>query len=74
MRLIGISNHGLILISFLVAMLWGLIFAEQRFIHRAQQDYQEVLRSLPWSPAGSQSTPAQRVVPFRPASGTTALS
>ena len=38
MRLIGISNQGLIAISCLVAMLWGLIFAEQRFIHRAQRD------------------------------------
>ena len=74
MRLIGISNQGLIAISFLVAMLWGLIFAEQRFIHRAQQDYREALRSLPSSPAGPQSAPARQVVPFRPASGTTALS
>ncbi len=74
MRLIGISNQGLIAISFLVAMLWGLIFAEQRFIHRAQRDYREVLRSLPGSPAGPQSAPARQSVPFRPASGTTALS
>ena len=74
MRLIGITNQGLIVISFLVAILWGLIFAEQRFIHHAQRDYQEVLRSLPASPAGPQSTPAQQAVPFRPASGTTALS
>ena len=74
MRLIGISNQGLIVISFLVAMLWGLIFAEQRFAHRAQRDYQEVLRSLPGSPAGPQSAPAQQLVPLRPASGRTALS
>ena len=74
MKLIGISNQGLIAISFLVAMLWGLIFAEQRFIHRAQQDYREALRSLPGSPTGPQSAPARQGVPFRPASGTTALS
>lgn len=49
MRILGISNHGLAVIGVLVCMLWGVIFLEREMNHRAERDYQELMRSIPIS-------------------------
>ena len=37
MPLFGISNRGLLLITFLVALLWGCILAERAIVSEARQ-------------------------------------
>jgi len=59
MRIFGISNHGLALITLLVCTLWGVIFMERQANTRAERDYQELRRSL-------EATPAVTVVPSPP--------
>lgn len=68
MKIFSISNRGLIVIAFLVAVLWGLIYTERSLTLRAQRDYQEVMRSLTVTPAKAQPIPARKpVFPVRPA-------
>ena len=45
MRLFGISNHGLLAIAVLVAILWGCIFAERAIIRQAREETLMFLRS-----------------------------
>ncbi len=47
MRLIGITNRGLAVISVLVMVLWGLILAERSILRQARQDHYEFQRSHP---------------------------
>jgi hypothetical protein len=58
MRLMGISNRGLLVITLLVMCLWGIIFAERAIVRQAQREHQEFFRSRPIS------------VPVRPSPGT----
>lgn len=74
MRFIGITNQGLVVIGLLVATLWGLIFAEQRFANSAKQDYREVLRALPSTPKTPKSTPVQEAIPYNGSSNDTELT
>jgi hypothetical protein len=60
MRVFAISNRGLIVIGILVAVLWGLIYAERALTLQAQQDYLEVLRSTTLTPVDSESRPASK--------------
>ena len=59
MRIFGISNHGLALITLLVCTLWGVILMERQANTRAERDYQELRRSF-------EATPAITVVPSPP--------
>jgi hypothetical protein len=43
MNLFTISNRGLLVIAVLVAVLWGVIFAERAIKLQAQRDYQELM-------------------------------
>jgi hypothetical protein len=43
--LTGISNRGLLLITVLVAILWGCIFAERTIVNEARRETMMVLRS-----------------------------
>lgn len=45
MTLTGISNRGLLLITVLVAMLWGCIFAERAIVNEARRETMMLLRS-----------------------------
>lgn len=54
MKVFDVSNHGLATIAVLVAVLWGVIFMEKSLNARTQQDYQELMRSLHSTPAGTQ--------------------
>jgi hypothetical protein len=58
MRVMGISNRGLLVITLLVMCLWGIIFAERAIVRQAQREHQEFFRSRPIS------------VPIRPSPGT----
>jgi hypothetical protein len=67
MRVFAISNRGLVVIAFLVAVLWGLIYTERTLTFRAQQDYLEVMRSLTVTPVKTHPIPARKtVVPADP--------
>jgi hypothetical protein len=55
MRVFAISNRGLIVIAVLVAVLWGLIYAERALTVQAQQDYIELLRAPAANPADAES-------------------
>jgi hypothetical protein len=59
MRVFAISNRGLIVIGILVAVLWGLIYAERVLTVQAQQDYIEMFRAPAGNPAGAESIPAK---------------
>ena len=70
MRVFAISNRGLIVIAILVAVLWGLIYAEHSLTLRAQRDYIEVMRSIsttPLTPVKTQQNPAKMGPPVKPA-------
>lgn len=60
MRVFAISNRGLIVIGILVAVLWGLIYAERALTLQAQQDYLEVLRSPTVNQGASEPIPATK--------------
>lgn len=45
MRLTGISNHGLLTIAVLVAILWSCIIAERAMVRRARQNLDQLLPS-----------------------------
>jgi hypothetical protein len=64
MRLTGISNRGLLVITLLVICLWGIIFAERAIVRQAQREHLEFFRSRP---ATAPATPApetpQRAAP-----------
>lgn len=64
MKAIGITNQGLTVISLLVLLLWGVIFAEQTLVSQTERDYQDFRRSQPAaSPADERPVPAQRTTP-----------
>jgi hypothetical protein len=68
MRIFAISNRGLIVIGFLVAVLWGLIYTERSLTFRAQQDYLEVMRSLTVTPVKTHPIPTRKTTaPVDPA-------
>ena len=47
MRLSAISNRGLLVISMLVMVLWGIIVAERVIVREAQREHYEFLRTKP---------------------------
>ena len=64
MKVTGITNQGLSIISLLVLLLWGVIFAERALVSQAERDYQDFRRSQPLaSPANELPIPARRVTP-----------
>jgi hypothetical protein len=64
MKLTGISNRGLMVISLLVVFLWGIIFAERAIVRQAQREHHEFLRSLPaGAPANPKPQAPQRATP-----------
>ena len=64
MKVIGITNQGLTVISLLVLLLWGVIFAEQALVSQAEHEYQDFRRSQPAaSPLNERPVPAQRMTP-----------
>jgi len=50
MKLTGISNRGLIVISFLVAILWACIITERSIVQQARQETDALLRSRQTAP------------------------
>ncbi len=71
MRLTGISNRGLLVITLLVICLWGIIFAERAIVRQAQREHLEFFRSRPVSvPANPAPETPRRAAPGpRPYSG-----
>ncbi len=64
MKVIGITNQGLTIITLLVLLLWGVILAEQTLVSQAERDYQDFRRSQPAaSPVGERPIPARRKTP-----------
>ena len=64
MKVIGITNQGLTVISLLVLLLWAVIFAEQTLVSQVERDYQDFRRSQPAaSPVGERPMPARRMSP-----------
>ena len=61
MKIFGISNHGLTVIAFLVAVLWSVIFVERSLTRRAQSDYEELRRSWGYTPAKTVPLPVARI-------------
>ncbi|MCB1018892.1 MAG: hypothetical protein H6509_13945 [Bryobacterales bacterium] len=54
MKLFGISNHGLLTIGFLVAILWGVLLVERAVNLQTRRDFNELRQGLP---AASQPSP-----------------
>ncbi len=67
MKLLGITDRGLIVISLLVMALWGIIFAERAILRQAQQDHLEFLRTLRETREIASPMPAAHIVPPPPA-------
>ena len=66
MRLTGISDRGLLVITLLVICLWGIIFAERAIVRQAQREQQEFFRSRPISaPVRPSPGTPQRATPGR---------
>ena len=63
MKLFGLSNHGLLTIGFLVALLWGVILVEHAVNLKTKRDYDEIRQA--W-PAASQPTPSKPAVTVSP--------
>ncbi|MEZ5365051.1 MAG: hypothetical protein R2748_22670 [Bryobacterales bacterium] len=59
MKLFGISNHGLLTIGFLVAILWGVLLVERAVNLQTRRDYNELREALPAANQPSQEKPAQ---------------
>jgi hypothetical protein len=57
MKLFGISNHGLLTIGFLVALLWVVLLVERAVNVRTLRDYNELRQA--W-PAASQPAPEKQ--------------
>ncbi len=55
MKILGISNHGLAVITCLICLLWGVIFMERAMNQSAERDYQELRRSFPAMPVSAPS-------------------
>jgi hypothetical protein len=51
MTLTGISNRGLVVIAFLVAMLWSCILVERSILNKARRETIEQLRPRQFIPA-----------------------
>jgi hypothetical protein len=62
MKLTGISNRGLLVISLLVMCLWGIIFAERAIVRQAQQAHREFFESRP-APIKTVPETPQRAMP-----------
>lgn len=62
MKLFGISNHGLMTIGFLVAILWGVILVEHAVNLKTKHDYDELRQA--W-PAASQPAPSKPAKPVK---------
>ncbi|MDA0204064.1 MAG: hypothetical protein O3A53_12620 [Acidobacteria bacterium] len=56
MKLFGLTNHGLAAIGLLTLALWGVLWAEHSLNQRTQENYQDLMREWPSSPAHN-STP-----------------
>jgi len=63
MKLTGLSNHGLLIIAVLVAVLWGLILAERAIVRQAHQETLLLLRSR--SPVPAQYQQPSFIRPLR---------
>ena len=63
MKLFGLSNHGLLTIGFLVAILWGVILVEHAVNLKTKRDF-DALRQA--QPAASQPTPPKPAKPSNP--------
>lgn len=63
MKLFGISNHGLLTIGFLVAILWGVILVEHAVNLKTKRDYDQLRQA--W-PAANQPPPTKPAKSTRP--------
>ena len=70
MTLTGISNRGLLIITVLVAILWGCILAERAIVRQAREETELQLRSRGSVPVKEQDV--KRVTPARVASSSRA--
>ncbi len=67
MTLTGISNRGLLVITVLVAILWGCILAERAIVRHAREETELFLRfhgSVPVKEQRVKQTPPARVALF----------
>lgn len=51
MKLFGLTNQGLAAIGLLTFVLWGVLWAEHSLNQRTQENYQNLMREWPSSPA-----------------------
>ena len=61
MKLFGISNHGLLTIGFLVAILWGVLLVEKAVNLRTQREFDELRQAWPAANQPAPEKPAQPV-------------
>lgn len=65
MTITGISNRGLLLITILVTLLWGCVFAERAIVNKARHDRLEYLRWRGPGPVNYERQQNPRVFPPR---------
>lgn len=51
MKLFGLTNQGLTAIGLLTLVLWGVLWAEHSLNLRTQENYQNLMREWPATPA-----------------------
>lgn len=57
MKIFGITNRGLVVITLLVAFLWGVILTEHAMLRSAQRDHDNFMRGLEPVPAATRPAP-----------------
>ena len=59
MKIFGITNRGLVVITLLVAFLWGVILSEHAMLRSAQRDHENFMRGLQPVPAATRPAPSE---------------
>jgi hypothetical protein len=57
MKIFGITNRGLVVITLLVAFLWGVILTEHAMLRSTQRDHDNIIRGLEPLPAATRPVP-----------------
>lgn len=61
MKLFELTNQGLAVIGLLVCVLWGVLLAEHSLNQRTQEEYNNLLRDWPMTPALHMNPPAAQI-------------
>ena len=73
MKIFGITNRGLVVITLLVAFLWGVILTEHAMLRSAQRDHDNFIRSLEPLPAATRPAPYEAPRPDQRAASPVSL-